>query len=465
MGRAVNIRTRRIVRRIASSVTILAVAVLSLAPAARVQAATILCSGSSYSTCINAGYSDHGYEANNGIAWWNAFTGHNCTNYAAYMAIRNGAPDNLGPMDDASHWKVNAANKGYAVDNTPAAGAIAWWDATAGMPNGHVAYVEFIGGNGSIRVSEDNFAGPFQYRDIAPGDSAWPQKFIHFSDIPTQPPTPSDNDGDGIPNNQDGCPNAAGPAYHNGCPINQAATGYVPTALTFDSGKVVPIVGDWDDNGRSDFGTVNGSTWTLRFSNGSTWSTTFGNGIQAGDIPIVGDWDGNGKSDLGIVRGNQWILRFANGSTWSTTFGNGLSNGDVPIVGDWDHDGKTDFGVVRGSQWIIRFANGSTWSTTFGNGLAQGDIPITGDWDNNGNTDFGIVRGNQWIVRFPSGATWSTTFGNGITANDIPIVGDWDDNGRFDFGVANSGTWVIRFSDASTWTLTTFGGTNIQAHL
>ena len=184
--------------------------------------------------------------------------------------------------------------------------------------------------------------------------------------VPTAPTSNQDRDADGISNADDWCPDSAGPVSRHGCPINEAATGYVPNGLTFGSSSAIPIVGDWDKSGSSDFGTVSGNTWTLRFSDGHTWSTTFGNGIVNGDVPIVGDWDGDSSSDFGVVNGSTWLIRFADGHTWSTTFGNGIVNGDVPIVGDWDHNNQFDFGIVHGNTWTLRFSDGHTWSTTFG---------------------------------------------------------------------------------------------------
>ena len=52
-----------------------------------------LCSGSGYSSCVSAGYTDHGYGANSGNSYWHMYSGHNCTNYVAYVEqIVNGAP-------------------------------------------------------------------------------------------------------------------------------------------------------------------------------------------------------------------------------------------------------------------------------------------------------------------------------------------------------------------------------------
>ncbi len=54
---------------------------------------------------------------------------------------------------NASNWANAAARAGYTVNNTPKAGAI--MQTTQGA-YGHVAYVESVNSNGSVRVSEMN---------------------------------------------------------------------------------------------------------------------------------------------------------------------------------------------------------------------------------------------------------------------------------------------------------------------
>jgi len=149
------------------------------------QADSTLCSGNSYSTCTNAGYTDHGYGANNGTSYWTMYQGHNCTNYAAYMASQNGAPTPNYNLGSALTWASQAASHGVPVNATPAVGAIAQWDAWAGYAgsSGHVAYVEAVTSN-SITISEDNFAsGPFSWKTITMGSADWPSNFIHFADV------------------------------------------------------------------------------------------------------------------------------------------------------------------------------------------------------------------------------------------------------------------------------------------
>ncbi len=92
---------------------------------------------------IHPSYEYFGYGNDNGYAYGN------CTWWAKYM--RPDLPSNLG---NANMWAYNARNRGYAVDNTPSAGAV--FQTSAGWA-GHVGYVESVNGDGSITVTEMNY--------------------------------------------------------------------------------------------------------------------------------------------------------------------------------------------------------------------------------------------------------------------------------------------------------------------
>ncbi len=90
----------------------------------------------------------------------------------------------------------------------------------------------------------------------------------------------------------------------------------------------IPVVGDWDGDGQDDVGVWRGGNWILRVFRVTSDKVRYaGAGVTvqriAGtdaallnfslgtrkDVPIVGDWDGNGRSDPGYVRGgSRWML-------------------------------------------------------------------------------------------------------------------------------------------------------------
>ena len=142
---------------------------------------TYLCTG--YSGCRQAGYSNAGYRSHSGTMYWNMYSGHNCTNYAAYRMVRAGMPNRRpwGSGGNATYWGVR---KSGITDRKPMVGAIAWWKAYApgAGSNGHVAYVERVVSRRTIIISEDSWSGDFHWRRIRKGEGSWPSGFIHFKD-------------------------------------------------------------------------------------------------------------------------------------------------------------------------------------------------------------------------------------------------------------------------------------------
>jgi surface antigen len=141
-----------------------------------------LCTG--YSGCARVGRGNAGYSSANNHMYWRMFSGHNCTNYAAYRMVHSG-------MANSRPWtgSGNATNWGVAMsritNGTPAVGAIAWWRAyhrPAGSA-GHVAYVERVVDSDTIIVSQDSWGGDFSWKQITRYGGQWPSGFVHFNDL------------------------------------------------------------------------------------------------------------------------------------------------------------------------------------------------------------------------------------------------------------------------------------------
>ena len=185
------ITSRRSPRLAAALVAVLALFAgqLTLGATAAEAKGTVLCR--TYSSCEAAGMTTHGYPASAKTEFWRMYSGHNCTNYAAYMLIQAG-------MSSTRPWNGNGNASAWGTlnaditDQTPAVGAIAWWGANqdgAGAA-GHVAYIESVTAD-SIRVSEDNYGGEFFWRVIYRSDPAWPTGFVHFKDSSTSTSFPA----------------------------------------------------------------------------------------------------------------------------------------------------------------------------------------------------------------------------------------------------------------------------------
>lgn len=80
----------------------------------------------------------------------------NCTYYAYERRLQLGRP--VGSFwGNAATWTMNARAAGYLVNSTPAPGAVM----QNGGGYGHVAIVESVGSDGSVTISEMNYAGNF----------------------------------------------------------------------------------------------------------------------------------------------------------------------------------------------------------------------------------------------------------------------------------------------------------------
>lgn len=113
----------------------------------------------------------------------NTYAYGNCTFYAYARRMQLGRPigSNWG---NAATWNAFARQQGFRVDKSPEAGAIfqmpAFVDAWT-SEYGHVGIVESVNGDGSVNVSEMNYAGGFNtvsYRTI-PAAQAAMYNYIH----------------------------------------------------------------------------------------------------------------------------------------------------------------------------------------------------------------------------------------------------------------------------------------------
>jgi surface antigen len=142
---------------------------------------TTLCVG--YTGCAKLGMSDAGYSKVSSTMYWRMYSGHNCTNYAAYRMVRSGLA-NSRPWSgggNATNW---GASMSRITSGTPSVGSVAWWRAgvyPAGSA-GHVAYVEKVVSADEIIVSMDSWRGDFSWAKITRASRGWPSGFVHFND-------------------------------------------------------------------------------------------------------------------------------------------------------------------------------------------------------------------------------------------------------------------------------------------
>ncbi|GAC1369963.1 MAG: hypothetical protein NVSMB39_2350 [Candidatus Saccharimonadales bacterium] len=108
-------------------------------------------------------------------------------------------PYKFGGYGNANTWKDRLQAEGYAADDTPAVGAVAWWGSNVGDPsvmrayeNGHVAIVSAVYVDGSITVEQYNASGigngAYGYSSMVLQPSYWHAlKFLHVADIANPP--------------------------------------------------------------------------------------------------------------------------------------------------------------------------------------------------------------------------------------------------------------------------------------
>jgi hypothetical protein len=232
----------------------------------------------------------------------------------------------------------------------------------------------------------------------------------------------------------------------------------------------LPIPGDYDGDGKSDFAvfrptntqspSVNKGTWFITNSAGGGGEFDFG---LHDDVPVPADYDGDSRTDVAVWRkGNAtWYIIYS--STNTTVYGSLSSTPtltDVPAPADYDGDGKADLAIFTGNVFhILNSSNLQQTSTTFG---AEGDKPVSADYDGDGKADIALWRSGDatWYMKQSSdNVIGSLQFGIGT---DTPVQNDYDGDGKCDFavwrGFASSspggdiGKWYIRNSTNPTVT-------------
>ncbi|MDD4735471.1 MAG: hypothetical protein PHP44_05140 [Kiritimatiellae bacterium] len=211
----------------------------------------------------------------------------------------------------------------------------------------------------------------------------------------------------------------------------------------------VPIVGDFDGDGRAGYGVYYAPSgyWQIQRTRAGKWENNFG---FSGTVPITGDFDGDEKLDFGCyfpLTGGWYIYKSREGF-WENEFG---YEGTLPITGDFDGDGRDDFGCYDppSGGWYIYKSREGFWTNSFG---YEGTLPITGDFDGDGLGDFGCYHppSGGWYIYKSREGFWENYFGYEGT---LPVTGDFDGDGLDDFGCYHpaSGGWYIYKSREGFW--------------
>lgn len=247
-----------------------------------------------------------------------------------------------------------------------------------------------------------------------------------------------------------------------------AADGGLQAAVQWGLATDVPVPGDFDGDGKTDFsiyrpGTAgNPATWWILKSSTSTTSSftvTFG---QLNDIPVAADFDGDGQFDIAVWRpanGSWHIFSSLTQEYYSVQFG---LSGDTLVPADYDGDGKADIAVWRSGDttWYIwQSSNNSYRYEVFG---TSQDKVMPGDYDGDGKIDLAVWQpDNIWKIK-QSGNGSVRTVQWGVFASDKAVQGDYDADGKTDVAIwrPSTGDWWIEQSAQNYQVRSTHWGQN-----
>jgi hypothetical protein len=209
--------------------------------------------------------------------------------------------------------------------------------------------------------------------------------------------------------------------------------------------NVIPVVGDWNHDGRTKIGVYYNGFWYLDYDGNGVWDggvndKAYNFGWPAtGVTPVVGDWSGTGADKIGIYYNGFWYLDYLGNGIWdggvndkAYTFG-WAAAGVTPLVGDWNGDGRKKIGIYYNGLWYLDYDGNGVWdggvndkAYSFG---WSGVTPLTGDWSGSGTTKIGIYTGGYWYLDYNGNGTWDgPSADRGYIwgqSGDIPVVGAW----------------------------------------
>ncbi len=247
----------------------------------------------------------------------------------------------------------------------------------------------------------------------------------------------------------------------------------------------IAVVGDWNGDGKTKAGYYLNGFWVLDYNGNGTYDGTgvggdkfygFG-GAGAAYVPVVGDWNGDGRTKIGFYNNGSWALDTNGNGTFDGVgpgqdsfygFG-GNGAGEVPVLGDWNGDHRTKVGFFYQGKWAMDYDGNGTFTVAdkyyASFPYMAGDKPVTGDWTGDGKTKIGIFRGGFWILDQNNNGTYDGVgvgqdkfYGFGGNVGEVPLVADWNGSGTSKIGLYINGFWVLDYNGNGAYNGTGPGG-------
>lgn len=368
-----------------------------------------------------------------------------CALFARWVWHSSGV-SNYQELDSWAYSFYAYGQKHNTLETTPHVGDAVVFDVnTSTKWASHVGIVTKVNSNGTIQIVNGNFSVPIKDKNgkITGYDDNINHTTVQYSSGSGKIGTMIGGETISRYVKPMGLAPAPAPSMHTFYLRNSNSAGSANLTFPYGIAGDIPIVGDWNGDGKDTVGVFRPSNHTFYLRNANSAGNaniSFSYGI-AGDVPLAGDWNGDGKDTIGVYRPSNQTFYLRNSNSAgppNITFRYG-SAGDKPIVGDWNGDHKDTIGVFRPSNqtFYLRNSNSAGAANITARYGQTTDIPVVGDWNGDGKDTIGVYRPSMrtFCLRnsnTPGDANYVFQYG---AIGDKPLVGDWNGDHKDTVGV------------------------------